>query len=80
MVSNHFFFYLFDLFFRTHLEPKQKLEQLKELDTTHLRQLIKSEENTKEIEDLLTNYNEMVQQISAQIEYLDMITAKEGDI
>ena len=47
---------------------------------THLRQLIKSEENTKEIEGLLTNYNEMVQQISAQIEYLDMITAKEGDI
>ena len=59
---------------------KKKLEQLKELDATHLRQLIKSEENTKEIEDLLTNYNEMVQQISAQIEYLDMITAKEGDI
>ena len=41
----------------------------------HLRQLIKSEENTKEIEGMLTNYNEMVQKISAQIEYLDMITA-----
>jgi len=47
--------------FQPVIEPKQKLEQLKELDTTHLRQLIKSEENTKEIEDLLTNYNEMVQ-------------------
>ena len=57
------------------IEPKQKLEQLKELDMAHLRQLIKSEENTKEIEGMLTNYNEMVQKISAQIEYLDMITA-----
>jgi len=47
------------------IEPKQKLEQLKELDMAHLRQLIKSEENTKEIEGMLTNYNEMVQKISA---------------
>ena len=64
----------------SHTEPKQKLEQLKELDMAHLRQLIKSEENTKEIEGMLTNYNEMVQKISAQIEYLDMITAQEDDI
>ena len=46
----------------------------------HLRQLIKSEENTREIEGMLTNYNEMVQKVSAQIEYLDMITAQEDDI
>ena len=35
---------------------------------------MKSSENTEEIEQLLTSYNEMVQQISTQIEYLDMIT------
>lgn len=51
--------------FQPVIEPKQKLEQLKELDMAHLRQLIKSEENTQEIEGMLTNYNEMVQKISA---------------
>lgn len=29
---------------------------------------------------MLTNYNEMVQKVSSQIEYLDMITAQEDDI
>ena len=43
----------------------------------HLKQLVKSEENSAEIEGLLTSYNEMVQQISNQLEYLDMITAKD---
>ena len=37
---------------------------------------MKSSENTQEIEELLTSYNEMVQQVSAQIEYLDMITTE----
>lgn len=44
---------------------------------THLRQLIKSQTNSEEIENLLTNYNEMVQQLSGQIELLDMVTANE---
>jgi len=38
---------------------------------------MKSSENTAEIEDLLTSYNEMVQTISSQIEYLDIITMTE---
>ena len=63
--------------FQPVLEPKQKLEQLRELDMTHMRQLMKSSENTAEIEDLLTSYNEMVQTISSQIEYLDIITMTE---
>ena len=46
---------------------------------THMRQLMKSSENTKEIEDLMTDYNEMIQTISSQIEYLDMITTEEED-
>jgi hypothetical protein len=43
----------------------------------HMRQLMKSSENTAEIEDLLTSYNEMCQSISSQIEYLDIITMNE---
>ena len=63
--------------FQPVLDPKQKLEQLRELDMNHMRQLMKSSENTAEIEDLLTSYNEMVQTISSQIEYLDIITMTE---
>jgi hypothetical protein len=40
---------------------------------------MKSQENTSEIEELLTSYNEMVQTISSQIEYLDIITMKEEE-
>jgi ferritin len=46
---------------------------------THLRQLMKSSENSQEIEELLSSYNEMVQQISSQIEYLDIVTTSEKD-
>lgn len=46
---------------------------------THLKQLIKSEQNTHELEELLSNYNEMVQQLSGQIELLDMVTSQEPD-
>ena len=74
LVSNFYLIFLLNLTILLS-DPKQKLEQLKELDMTHLKQLIKSDDNTKEIEDLLTSYNEMVQQISSQIEYLDIITA-----
>lgn len=65
--------------FQPVLDPKEKVEKLKQLDMTHLRQLMKSSENTNELETLLTDYNEMVQQISSQIEYLDMITTTEED-
>ena len=46
---------------------------------THMRQLMKSSENSQEIEELLSSYNEMVQQISSQIEYLDIVTTSEKD-
>jgi len=36
----------------------------------HLKQLMKSQENTQEIEEMLTAYNELTHQISNQIEYL----------
>ena len=42
------------------LEPKSKIEQLKKLEMDHLKQLVKSEENSTEIESLLTSYNEVV--------------------
>ena len=61
------------------VEPRAKLDQLRELDMVHLRQLMKSSDNTEEIEELLTSYNEMVQTISSNIEYLDMITTSEEE-
>ena len=43
--------------FQPVLDPKEKVERLKQLDMTHLKQLMKSSENTNELEVLLTDYN-----------------------
>lgn len=41
-------------------DPKQKVQTLKKLEMTHLKQLIKSQENAEEIEEMVASYNELV--------------------
>lgn len=79
MVSLSLLLLTVPFFFRL-TDPKPKIQKLKQIEMGHLRQLVKSQDNCQEIEELLANYNELVQQISSQIEFLDMITTNEKNM
>mmetsp|Transcript_27115 Transcript_27115/g.20285 ORF Transcript_27115/g.20285 Transcript_27115/m.20285 type:complete len:145 (+) Transcript_27115:123-557(+) len=55
-------------------DVREKLEQLKQLEVGHVQQLVKSEQNSEEVERLLAEYNELVAQLSDMILALNRTT------
>ena len=48
-------------------DVKEKLEEIKSLKKIHLENLIENDENSSELETLVSSYNEMVTRISEQL-------------
>ena len=52
------------------MDVPDKLQNLRKLNLTHAQQLLSCQENAQEVEALLIAYNEVVEKLNAQMEYL----------
>ena len=53
------------------LDIPEKLQTLKKLNLTHAQQLLTCQENAQDVEGLLIAYNEVIEKLNAQMEYLN---------
>ena len=52
------------------MDIPDKLQSLKRLNLTHAQQLLVCQENAEDVEKLLIAYNEVIEKVNAQMEYL----------
>ena len=52
------------------MDIPDKLQSLKRLNLTHAQQLLVCQENAEDVEKLLISYNEVIEKVNAQMEYL----------
>ena len=52
------------------MDIPDKLQSLKRLNLTHAQQLLVCQENAEDVEKLLITYNEVIEKVNAQMEYL----------
>ena len=52
------------------MDIPDKLHSLKRLNLTHAQQLMVCQENAEDVEKLLIAYNEVIEKVNSQMEYL----------
>ena len=52
------------------VEPIKTLKELNAINLQHTQQLLESEQNLQEVDELLLGYNEIVERLSEHLKYL----------